>query len=68
MIYGEVTLVFPPYRIVNPISALASSLRFGGQVPKRKVRGFLICSRANCGKSAFSFLFGSESSKTNSEI
>ena len=57
-----------PYRIVNPISALASSLRFGGQVPKRKVRGFSICSRTNCGKSAFSFRFGSESSKTNSEI
>ena len=53
---------------MNPISALASSLRFGGQVPKRKVRGFSICSRTNCGKSAFSFRFGSESFKTNSEI
>ena len=29
---------------MNPISALASSLGFGGQVPKRKVRGFSICS------------------------
>ena len=72
MINGVVTLSFRlqdqvPYRIVNPISALASSLRFGGQVPKRNVRGFSICSRTNCGKSAFSFRFGNESSKTNSE-
>ena len=73
VIYGEVTLVFRLqnqvlYRIVNPISALASSLRSGGQVPKRKVRGFSICSRTNCGKSAFSFRFRSETSKMNSEI